>query len=302
MFGVETLEGGSGGLLLILATTLVASVVNGAIGYGFSSVTVPVALTVVPQRVLNPALVLAEVVLNAASLWMNRGALRSAWPHALPVLVGLVPGILVGSALLVAATALALKTATYLLLLPIIVWSAVQVRSHVPRADEAGPAVASTGRWRAFGRAIPFGTGLGALYAATTISGPPLALYMTRRDLAPDAFRAAVAVVRVAESAFTLVVYATLGMLVAPSPALALAILPTVVIGLPLGRALLRRMSAERFRRVVLVVDALLVSVGLMTCLHAWKVPVGLTAVAIALTMAAVVAIALRQRTRMVSA
>ena len=52
-------------------------IVNGALGYGFSSITVPLALLFLANRVLNPALVLIEVVLNAYVLWNNRDALRT---------------------------------------------------------------------------------------------------------------------------------------------------------------------------------------------------------------------------------
>ena len=40
------------------AITLIAATVNGALGYGFSSLTVPMALLFLSNRVLNPALVL----------------------------------------------------------------------------------------------------------------------------------------------------------------------------------------------------------------------------------------------------
>ena len=57
--------------------TLLAAMVNGALGYGFSSITVPLALLFMTNRVLNPALVLIEVVLNAYVLWVNRDALSA---------------------------------------------------------------------------------------------------------------------------------------------------------------------------------------------------------------------------------
>ena len=48
----------------LIVITLVAAIVNGALGYGFSSITVPLALLFLTNRVLNPALVLVEVALN----------------------------------------------------------------------------------------------------------------------------------------------------------------------------------------------------------------------------------------------
>ena len=57
------------------AITLLAAIVNGALGYGFSSITVPLALLFMSSRVLNPALIAIEVPLNAYVLWVNRDAL-----------------------------------------------------------------------------------------------------------------------------------------------------------------------------------------------------------------------------------
>ena len=51
--------------IALAAITLLAAIVNGALGYGFSSITVPLALLFLSNRVLNPALVLIEVPLNA---------------------------------------------------------------------------------------------------------------------------------------------------------------------------------------------------------------------------------------------
>ena len=52
-------------VLALIAITFFAAIVNGGLGYGFSSITVPLALLFLSNRVLNPALVLIEVVLNA---------------------------------------------------------------------------------------------------------------------------------------------------------------------------------------------------------------------------------------------
>jgi hypothetical protein len=234
--------------LLLFVTALVAATVNGALGYGFSSVTVPVALGFVPNRVLNPALVLLEVVLNLFSLVLNRRALPTVWRRTLPLLVGLLPGIAVGSLVLTVTAASSLKAATYAVLLPLVLLQATGARWPV-RNERAV--------------ALPFGVGLGVLYSTTTISGPPLALLLNNQGLAQDEFRAAISLVRVVESSLTLVSYLLLGLYAAPSLRLFVVLLPAVAIGMPLGRYLLRHVSREVFRRLCMGVDAALISVGL---------------------------------------
>jgi hypothetical protein len=240
------------GLLLFL-TALVAATVNGALGYGFSSVTVPVALGFVPNRVLNPALVLLEVVLNLLSLGLNRRALPGVWRRTLPLLVGLVPGIVLGSLVLTVAAATSLKAATYTVLLPLVLLQALGRRWPV-RNERAV--------------ALPFGAGLGVLYSTTTISGPPLALLLNNQGLAQDEFRAAIALVRVAESSLTLGTYLFLGLYSSQSLGLFVVMLPAVALGLPLGRYLLRHVGTEAFRRLAMGVDAALITVGLAFAVH----------------------------------
>jgi uncharacterized membrane protein YfcA len=99
--------------IALAVITLFAAVVNGALGYGFSSITVPIALLFLANRVLNPALVLIEVVLNAYILWNNREALANVWRRVMPMVVGLVPGIVVGTAILSQVNPDWLRFATY---------------------------------------------------------------------------------------------------------------------------------------------------------------------------------------------
>src|SRR5205085_5423578 len=84
--------------MLWLATiTLLAATVNGALGYGFSSITVPLALLFLSKRVLNPALIIIEVPLNAYVLWVNRAELAAVWRRTFTMVVGLIPGVMVGT-------------------------------------------------------------------------------------------------------------------------------------------------------------------------------------------------------------
>src|SRR6202521_5827393 len=107
-------------IIALAVITLFAAIVNGALGYGFSSITVPIALLFLANRILNPALVLIEVVLNAYVVWNNRGALSNTWRRVLPMVIGLVPGIVVGTAIVSRVSPGWLRFATYGVLLPLI--------------------------------------------------------------------------------------------------------------------------------------------------------------------------------------
>src|SRR5262252_663696 len=104
----------------LVAITLFAAVVNGGLGYGFSSITVPLALLFLSNRVLNPALVPVEVVLNAYVLFVNRDAVGSIWRRVSLIVVGLIPGVIAGTFVVTRISQPWLKLWTYLVLLPLI--------------------------------------------------------------------------------------------------------------------------------------------------------------------------------------
>ena len=233
--------------------TLAAAVVNGALGYGFSSITVPLALFFVSSRVLNPALVLVEVVLNGYVLWVNRIALPQVWRRVLPIVAGLAPGIALGTLAVARVSPDWLKLWTFALLLPLILVQAGGFRRPL-RAE------------RAWG--LPFGAGVGALYALTTISGPPLAVALNNQGLAKQEFRAALGFIRLSESTFTAAAYWYAGLFTIQALALTPAIVPSLIIGVPFGVWLIRRVDVETFRRVCMSFDAWIVGFGISTLLR----------------------------------
>ena len=235
-------------MIVLAVIALVAASVNGAIGYGFSSLTVPLALTFLTNRVLNPAVVLVEVLINWYVLLINLGGVRTVWKRVVPILIGLLPGIAVGALLLASVYPGWVKFVTYTAILPLILVQAAGWRRPLRSTWLIG---------------LPFGTGLGVLYSLTTISGPPLAMLFNNQGLVKNEFRAGLALVRVAESSITAIVYYQLGLFITESRDILLAFVPSVLIGIPLGAFLLRRMDAETFRRICMSFDAWVVGFGL---------------------------------------
>jgi uncharacterized membrane protein YfcA len=233
--------------------TLLAATVNGALGYGFSAITVPLALLFLTNRVLNPALVLVEVALNAYVLWVNRGSLPHVWRRVFPMIVGLAPGIVVGTLILSRVNPGWLRFYTFVALLPLILLQAAGYRRPIRSERAAG---------------LVFGGGLGVLYSVTTISGPPLAVVLSNQGLAKQEFRAALGLVRVSESLLTAVAYAYAGLFTRESFALIPQILPSIAIGVPIGAVIIRHVRPETFRRVCMSFDAWVVAFGLSTLLR----------------------------------
>lgn len=236
------------GVLALMGITLFAAFVNGALGYGFSSLTVPVALLFYTNRILNPALVLIEVFINIFVLVMNRDSIAAVWKRVFPILIGLLPGIAVGSYLLASLHPGWIKVVTYTVLLPLILIQAAGIRRPIRSERLLG---------------LPFGAGLGFLYSVTTVSGPPLAILFNNQGLVKNEFRAALGLVRVAESSLTAIVYYHLGLFGEDSQRVFLSIMPSVLVGIPLGAYLIRRLDAETFRRICMSFDVWVVGFGL---------------------------------------
>lgn len=234
--------------VVLVLITFVAATVNGALGYGFSSITVPVALLFFTNRILNPALVLIELVINAYVLFINRKSIPNIFWRVAPILGGLAVGVGMGSYLLFLVQPAWIKFVTYLFLLPLILLQAAGIRKPI-RAEKA--------------IGVPFGVGLGTLYSLTTISGPPLALLFNNQGYPKQDFRAALGIIRLTESSLTAIAYGFIGFYSAGSMEIIPYIVPSVMIGIPLGTYLIRLMDPETFRRICMAFDGLIVGFGL---------------------------------------
>jgi uncharacterized membrane protein YfcA len=240
-------------MLWLGAITLLAATVNGALGYGFSSITVPLALLFLSNRLLNPALIVIEVPLNAYVLWVNRASLPAVWRRVAPMVVGLVPGVLIGTLMVTRVSPDWLKLLTYVVLLPLILLQAAGFRRPIRAERSAG---------------LVFGAGVGILYSVTTISGPPLAIALNNQGLEKREFRAALGFVRLAESTMTAIAYLTAGLFTRASFGLVPWIVPSVALGVPIGARIIRQMRPETFRRICMSFDAWVVAFGLSKLLH----------------------------------
>jgi len=185
--------------IVLAGIALFAATVNGAIGYGFSSLTVPLALVFYANRILNPAIVVIEVFINWYVLLINLNGVPTVWKRVFPILIGLLPGIAIGASVLTLLQPDWIKFSTYTVILPLILVQAAGWRRPIRSTWLMG---------------LPFGTALGVLYSVTTISGPPLAILFNNQGLVKNEFRAGLALVRVAESSVTGIVYFHLGLFV----------------------------------------------------------------------------------------
>ncbi|MGH2639592.1 MAG: TSUP family transporter, partial [Rhabdochlamydiaceae bacterium] len=109
----------------------------------------------------------------------------------------------------------------------------------------------------------PLGLGIGLLYSITTISGPPIALFWNNQGMKKQEFKAAVAQVRIAESYLTCISYYFLGLFTVTTFQLFSVAAPPILVGIPLGILIVRKIQLETFRRICMAFDAGVVAYGL---------------------------------------
>ena len=199
-------------------------------------------------NVLNPALVLVEIFINSYVLLTNWRGLATVWRRVLPVIAGLAPGVMLGTFVLSSVHPGWIKLATFGVLLPLILLQAAGVRKPIHSERAVG---------------VPFGAGVGFLYAMTTVSGPPLALMFNNQGFVKSEFRAALGLIRLTEALLTSAAYYMVGLYSAESANILYTIAPCVLIGVPAGAWLIHRVNPETFRRLCMSFDAWIVGFGL---------------------------------------
>lgn len=237
-------------LLIFLALlSLAASFVNGGMGYGYSSLSVPLAILVIANRIINPVYVLVEACMNTVMLgFAGKKNIKTTFRRVIPIVLPIVPGVIIGSYLLSLVAPLWVKLVVYAALLPLILLQVYGFKKPIKKESAAG---------------VPLGMGIGLLYSITTISGPPIALFWNNQGMAKNEFKAAVAQVRIAESYLTCISYAILGLFTATTFQLFTVTALPVLLGIPLGMIVVAKVASETFSRSTMAFNAGVVSFGL---------------------------------------
>ena len=199
----------------------------------------------------SPARLLIVIMLGSAAVgaFMSNTASTAFF---LPIVIGLAPGVLIGTALVSQVNPGWLKFGTFVVLLPLILVQAAGYRRPIRSERSVG---------------FAFGGGVGVLYSVTTISGPPLAVMLSNQGLTKTDFRAALGFIRLAESSLTAIAYYYAGLYSLESMGLIPYIVPSIAVGVPLGAVLIQKIRPETFRRICMSFDAWIVAFGLSTLL-----------------------------------
>jgi len=224
-------------ILFVLAGALLGGFVNGLAGFGTGLVALGLWLHVIAPGLAAPLVVVCSVIAQMVSLLSVRRSFD--WRRVWPFLAGGVLGVPLGVLALHEISAETFRLAVGVFL---VVYSAGMLLAN------RLPVVAWGGRW-ADG---VVGLGGGVLGGAAGLSGPLPTLWCGVKGWRKGEQRAVFQTFNLTVLSWTLVAYATQGVLTAETARLALACLPGTLVGVWLGMKTYGHVDDRQFRLIVL--------------------------------------------------
>ncbi|MEO6396829.1 MAG: sulfite exporter TauE/SafE family protein [Tepidiformaceae bacterium] len=236
-------------LATVVALAGVASFAQALSGFGFSLLLVPpLALVVGPKE----AVVMANLMgMMSSSLTLTSMHEAVDWRLGLRLLgsaaVGMVGGLFV--LIVVDPKALQIGIAVLVLVATTLIWRGIELRAQNRGMDLAAGLLS------------------GVLNTSTSMSGPPLVLYLQNRGMTPGQFRATLNAFFLASGAIASVLFVLGDRIGSYELGAAAASTPLVALGWLLGHRMFYRLGAAQFRTVVVGVLFTSASIALVGAL-----------------------------------
>ncbi|WP_417643571.1 sulfite exporter TauE/SafE family protein [Enterobacter kobei] len=231
-------------VLIVVAVMFLYTFVGICAGFGGGLTAMPLITMVLPLKMAAPMSVMVGTATALYATWLSRK--ETDWKSALVLIVFSLAGIPVGLYALsylpdhimkIGLGAFIILYSFYSLFIP-----------RLPVYDK---------RWIA----APMGAVAGALGAAFSTNGPPVAMYGMLRNLAPAAFRGTLNAFFTANNIAIIGGLATSGILTLSTVKLVIFCIPTMILGSLVGQYVHKRISVKVFR---LMVFLLLIASGAM--------------------------------------
>jgi uncharacterized protein len=222
------------GYAVVLVVVAVGAAVQGSVGFGANLLAAPVLAVIEPEAL--PA-TLTLLILPLAVAMVRRERQGVDWPAVGWLMVGRVPGTVIGS-LVVAAVA----------------GDTLSVLAGVGVLVAVGMSLLTTTVPITRGTTVAAGVASGAMGTATSIGGPPMALLYQHHE--GPTLRATLAAAFSLGTVLSLVALALAGAVAPWQLALALALFPGTVVGIAVSHRLISRLDGAWLRPTVLAFAA----------------------------------------------
>ncbi|MDR2696244.1 MAG: sulfite exporter TauE/SafE family protein [Deltaproteobacteria bacterium] len=213
-----------------------SGILSGVAGFGALIIMVPALLLMMGMDVIIPLSVLCGLATQSFNTFVFRRHIRKDSLGRL--LLGSLPGIWLGSSLLLHMPEVALRAAMGVLLVCYVLWS---VFGELPPPGSPPAAI-----W-----AYVAGFFCGAFGGAFGINGPPAVVYATRTNWSPQEIRAFLGVFCGTLFAVTAITMLARGLIKPETATLALLAIPSSLAGSYCGLRIAARMQAEQYRQLI---------------------------------------------------
>lgn len=234
----------------VIAALLVAAIVRGYSGFGFSMLAVSGLSLALPPAAAIPIVFLLEV---AASIHMLPSVWRQVdWRSLWPLIAGTLIATPFGVHLLASLpeTPIRLAIAVLVATTTILLWRGFALK-----------------RMPGLGATLATGGAVGLLNGSLGIGGPPVILFYLSSPAGTAAVRASLVAFFLATDTYALALGATQGLVTTGTFVSALVLLPVLLIGIAIGSRGYIRTEPATFRKAVLVLLLLLSIAGAIRAL-----------------------------------
>lgn len=228
----------------VLGVFVLGGMVKGALGFGLPLTTMAMLPFLIPVEAALALNILMLVFTNIAQL-IQIGRVRETVVAYAPVLWGTMLGVPAGAAMVSVFSDNALLGALGVMVLAFSALSLAAPNLSIP-ASRARP--------------VGWGVGIaaGTVSALTTVGGPLYVMYLVGLRTERDMFLSGLSLLFIFSASLVAVAFLWLGLFDAERLALFALAFPAALLGMGAGNWLGKRLSAERFRAVVLLALAVL--------------------------------------------
>jgi uncharacterized protein len=235
--------------IIILSIIFLSGIVKGTTGFGFALFSLPLLVHFIPIKTLVPIITLfnlfssTQIILQSRRIKINRRILLLS-------LSGIV-GVILGSLVLkfLADRWLKLLTATMLIVLSAMFLTGYRFKI---RKIKRGNVIA--------------GLMSGFLGGSTSVSGPPLALFLTSLNLETVYFRFTFAWFSIITATVAIFDYIKIGVVYASTFKIFLISLPVLILSIELGKLISQKISRKIFYQGTIIVTLLAGVLMFVTC------------------------------------
>lgn len=238
--------------LYTAAVFLFGGIVQGLSGFGTGLVAIPLLSMSLGLAEAVPLVILVSPFITVPMAWHLRGHVRKG--RIMPLIVGCLPGIAVGTFLLAWLPDDPMKIAMGI---GLVVYSLYGLFLEKPRTVAIG---------EGWGYVAGFFTG--AIAAAFSTGGPPAVVYMAMTGWSKDSIKATLAVFFTATCGGIIIGHALSGLITWHVLLLTAICVPSVLIGTRIGLAASARLGERSYRTVLFT---MLMLMGVMMCRDALR-------------------------------